>query len=64
MASQVVARLPSSRHETVVYEVRLHDDGQYSCSCPGFGFRRACKHVTALAALRALPLKELDAAGT
>ena len=19
--------------------------GQYSCTCPGFGFRRACKHV-------------------
>lgn len=21
------------------------DRGQYSCTCPGFGFRRACKHI-------------------
>lgn len=21
------------------------DRGNYSCTCPGFGFRRACKHV-------------------
>ena len=21
-------------------------DGQWSCSCPGFGFRRKCRHIT------------------
>lgn len=25
--------------------VVTQDRGQYSCTCPGFGFRRACKHV-------------------
>jgi hypothetical protein len=27
------------------YTVNLHD-GQWGCSCPGFMFRRQCRHVT------------------
>lgn len=57
MAGELVARLPSSRHADVVYEVRL-EDGLYTCDCPGFGFRKKCRHVTALEALKALPMRE------
>lgn len=28
-----------------IYTVKL-SDGAYSCSCPGFGFRRKCRHIT------------------
>ena len=28
-----------------VYAVKL-SKGVYSCSCPGFGFRRKCRHIT------------------
>ena len=28
------------------YTVRLRDD-QWTCTCPGFGWRRKCKHVEA-----------------
>ena len=55
MGGALVARLPSSRHPDVVYEVRL-EAGRYTCTCPGFGFRKACKHVKALATLGALPI--------
>lgn len=55
MAGELVARLPSSRHADVVYQVRLKD-GVYTCDCPGFGFRKKCRHVTALEALKAMPL--------
>jgi hypothetical protein len=55
MAGALVARLPSSRHADVVYEVRIDESG-YSCSCPAWSFRKKCRHVTALADLRALPV--------
>jgi hypothetical protein len=29
----------------VVYEVRKYEDGRTVCSCPGYSFRRKCKHV-------------------
>jgi len=32
------------------YTVRLRENGQTSCTCPGFGFRRTCKHLAALSA--------------
>lgn len=57
MPSAIVARLPSSRHADVVYEVKLKPDGTYTCDCPGFSFRKACKHVTAMQELRAQPLE-------
>tara|TARA_R110000787_G_scaffold12904_1_gene41212 strand:+ start:474 stop:785 length:312 start_codon:yes stop_codon:yes gene_type:complete len=28
-----------------IYAVKL-SKGSYSCSCPGFGFRRKCRHIT------------------
>ena len=28
-----------------LYTVKMRS-GLYSCTCPGFGFRRKCKHVT------------------
>jgi len=28
-----------------MYTIKL-SDGAYSCSCPGFGFRRKCRHIT------------------
>ena len=28
-----------------IYTVRL-SNGSYSCTCPGFGFRRKCRHIT------------------
>ncbi len=28
-----------------VYTVKL-SQGVYSCSCPGYGFRRKCRHIT------------------
>ena len=28
-----------------IYTVKL-SDGAYSCTCPGFGFRRKCRHIT------------------
>jgi hypothetical protein len=27
-----------------LYSVKL-SDGVYTCSCPGFGFRRKCRHI-------------------
>ena len=27
-----------------VYTIKL-SDGAYSCTCPGFGFRRKCRHI-------------------
>ena len=27
------------------YTVRCNSEGLWSCTCPGFGFRRKCKHV-------------------
>lgn len=55
MAGSLVARLPSSRHADVVYEVRIDAEG-YSCNCPAWSFRKKCRHVTALLELRALPV--------
>ena len=28
-----------------IYTVKL-SQGTYSCTCPGFGFRRKCRHIT------------------
>jgi hypothetical protein len=57
----LVARLPSSRHPDVAYEVRLEGE-TYTCNCPGFGFRKRCRHATALESLRALPAERQAAA--
>lgn len=54
--SELVARVASSRDPAVVYQVRL-ERAVYTCSCPGFGFRKRCRHVKALAELRAVPVR-------
>lgn len=28
------------------YELRVSDTGQCSCTCPGYGFRKTCSHIT------------------
>ena len=33
-----------------VYTIRRQESGELSCSCPGFGWRRKCKHTAAVAA--------------
>lgn len=55
MRGDLVARVPSRRHLGVVYDVRLDDAGQYTCSCPGFGFRGTCRHAATMQALKAQP---------
>jgi hypothetical protein len=40
----VVSRHASSRDAKKTYEVS-HCDGDYTCSCPGFEHRQACRHV-------------------
>jgi hypothetical protein len=55
MREPVVLVCPSSSRDGVVYAVTVAPEG-YACSCPGFRFRRVCKHVNAALALRALPL--------
>jgi hypothetical protein len=36
-------KIPSSNGKGS-YEVRF-EHGQWNCDCPGFGFRRKCKHI-------------------
>uniref|UniRef100_A0A6M3LMC8 SWIM-type domain-containing protein n=1 Tax=viral metagenome TaxID=1070528 RepID=A0A6M3LMC8_9ZZZZ len=37
-----------------VYQVRFEGD-RWCCTCPGYGYRGTCRHVTALAAFRPTP---------
>jgi len=37
--------LPSARDPEVMYEITQSEDGQLWCTCPGFGYRRTCKHT-------------------
>jgi hypothetical protein len=27
------------------YEVRMNASGSFECTCPGYGFRRRCRHI-------------------
>lgn len=38
-----VYKIPSSNGKDS-YEVKF-EHGQWTCECPGFGFRRKCKHI-------------------
>ena len=31
--------------KSVYYEVRVYDNGQVECNCPGYHFRHRCRHV-------------------
>ncbi len=43
VAGEKVWRVEGSKGN--IYTVKL-SDGVYSCTCPGFGFRRKCRHIT------------------
>jgi len=35
---------PSSKGDKN-YTVQIDDNGNYTCTCPGYGFRRKCRHI-------------------
>ena len=39
-----VYKVKSSRGDKV-YEVTIDSSGEFSCTCPGYGFRRRCRHI-------------------
>ena len=42
---ELVARYRSTKNRSVYYEVRRKSDS-LTCSCPGWRFRRSCRHIT------------------
>lgn len=38
-------RIPSGSETRVTYVVRLFADGEASCECPGYAYRRRCRHI-------------------
>ena len=45
--SNKVYKVKSSKGN-VYYEVKMNNAGLMECTCPGYGFRRKCRHVTEL----------------
>ncbi len=43
--SNKVYKVKSSKGNSS-YEVQMNNSGSLECSCPGYGFRRKCRHVT------------------
>ena len=43
--SNKVYKVKSSKGNSS-YEVKMNMSGSLECSCPGYGFRRKCRHVT------------------
>ncbi len=43
--SNKVYKVKSSKGNSS-YEVQMNNSGSMECSCPGYGFRRKCRHVT------------------
>ncbi len=43
--SNKVYKVKSSRGNSF-YEVQMNMSGSMECSCPGYGFRRKCRHIT------------------
>ena len=43
--SNKVYKVKSSRGNSF-YEVQMNNSGSLECSCPGYGFRRKCRHIT------------------
>ena len=39
-----VYKVTSSKGDKV-YEVKMDISGEFSCTCPGYGFRRRCRHI-------------------
>lgn len=40
----IVSQYNSTRTPEIVYDVR-YKGGKYSCNCPGWRFRKSCRHV-------------------
>ena len=45
--SNKVYKVKSSKGNSS-YEVKMNSSGSMECTCPGYGFRRKCRHVTEL----------------
>ena len=45
--SNKVYKVKSSKGNSY-YEVKMNTSGSLDCTCPGYGFRRKCRHVTEL----------------
>ena len=43
--SNKVYKVKSSKGNSF-YEVKMNASGSMECSCPGYGFRRKCRHIT------------------
>jgi len=43
--SNKVYKVKSSKGN-VYYEVKMNNSGSMECTCPGYGFRRKCRHIT------------------
>ena len=43
--SNKVYKVTSSKGDKE-YQVQLNTSGSLECSCPGYGFRRRCRHIT------------------
>jgi len=43
--SNKVYKVKSSKGNAY-YDVKMNTSGSMECSCPGYGFRRKCRHVT------------------
>jgi hypothetical protein len=43
--SYKVYKVKSSKGDKV-YEVNMNISGSLECSCPGYGYRRICRHIT------------------
>lgn len=37
--------VPSRAHEHIRYTVTEYPDGRRTCTCPGYTFRKACRHT-------------------
>ena len=43
--SNKVYKVKSSKGNSY-YEVKMNNSGSMECTCPGYGFRRKCRHIT------------------
>jgi len=42
---KVIARLKSTSDPSTTYRVLQYADGRKECNCPGFSYRKRCKHI-------------------
>ena len=48
--SNKVYKVRSSKGDKV-YEVKMNSSGSLECECPGYGFRRSCRHLSEVKSL-------------